>query len=65
METVTAAWNALVAQPLALLMAVIALVFAIRLLAIETHGRDPVLFPLAVVLSGMSAWLMASGGFQR
>jgi len=60
METIAQAWNALLAEPLAIVMAVIALVCAIPAVSFEIRGRDRVLLAGLSVLSGLSAWLMAA-----
>jgi hypothetical protein len=60
MKTIVQAWNALLAEPLAIVMAVIALVCAIPAVSFGIRGRDRVLLAGLSVLSGISAWLMAS-----
>ena len=60
METIAQASNALLAEPLAIVMAVVALVCAIPAVIFGIRGRDRVLLVGLSVLSGLSAWLMAS-----
>jgi hypothetical protein len=59
METIATVWNALLAEPLAIVMAVIALVCAIPAVSL-IRDRDRVLLAGLSIVSGLSAWLMAS-----
>jgi len=58
---VVAVWNALVAEPLALLMAVVALICVIAALSFGPSRRDRILLAVLAILTGFSAWVMATG----
>jgi|RhiMetdeSRZDD1v2_1073273.scaffolds.fasta_scaffold09293_5 ABC-type polysaccharide/polyol phosphate export permease len=62
MKTLTAAWNRLIAEPIALVMAIIAVGFTIALCSFGVRVRDRLLFAVLAAASAVSAWLMARGG---
>ena len=59
-DSITVVWKALVAEPFALLMAVIALTCAIPVVSFGVRVRDRLFLIAMALLSGFSAWIIAS-----
>ena len=60
MEAIGAAWRALLAEPMALVMALVALGCAIVAISFGIRIRDRLLSALLAFISGVTAWMMAS-----
>ena len=60
METINSAFTALTAEPVALVMAVAAASLTIATVFANIRTRERVLTIVLAVMSGVSAWLMAS-----
>jgi hypothetical protein len=60
METLTAVWAALIAEPLAFVPIFVAVVFTLAALNRENRIGERLLALALAVISGMTAWMMAS-----